>query len=461
MSKTETQKGNLIYLPIEKLKHHPQNPRKDLGDLSELAESIKQNGVFQNLTVVPWFSELTGVGVPDCKAQEEMGYFVVIGNRRLEAAKIAGLLELPCVIADMTHQQQVSTMLVENMQRSDLTVYEQAQGFQLMLDLGETLETITDKTGFSESTVRRRIKLLDLDKEKFKESEVRGASLNDYLELDKIKDTKRKNKVLETIGTKDFNYQLKKAIDEEKTEEKLSKIIEVLKTFANEIKDASDSSKWSFIKSYYDWDLPETVKIPEDKDSVEYVYCKTSCTIRLFKRKTEAEKNYIEKQAENLKQAEEKRLENKKILEDIAQRSYKLRMEFAKSVSSATIKKHLADILSIWIHCVATGTDYIDCDDVIDFLDIKVTETETSEEVYYSDVFKVVEESPERSLWFMVYLYLCDDEDNHYFQSYHLYHTPNENLDRIYDILIKLGYQMSEEEQQMRDGTHPNLRKKE
>ena len=61
----------------------------------------------------------------------------------------------------------------------------------------------------------------------------------------------------------------------------------------------------------------------------------------------------------------------------------------------------------------------------------------------------------------MVYLYLCDDEDNHYFQSYHLYHTPNENLDRIYDILIKLGYQMSEEEQQMRDGTHPNLRKKE
>lgn len=54
-------------------------------------------------------------------------------------------------------------MLLENMQRSDLTVYEQAQGFQMMLDLGESISDISEKTGFSETTVRRRVKLLELD----------------------------------------------------------------------------------------------------------------------------------------------------------------------------------------------------------------------------------------------------------------------------------------------------------
>ena len=58
------------------------------------------------------------------------GYTVVIGHRRLAAAKLAGLRELPCVITEMTLQEQLRTMLMENMQRTDLTVYEQAQAFR-------------------------------------------------------------------------------------------------------------------------------------------------------------------------------------------------------------------------------------------------------------------------------------------------------------------------------------------
>ena len=109
-------------IPIGDLMHHPENPRKDLGDLEELTASIKENGILQNLTVVP--------DLEKCK------YLVVIGNRRFEAAKAAGLVELPCVISDMDHRTQIATMLEENMQRADLTVYEQAQGFQMMMDLG-------------------------------------------------------------------------------------------------------------------------------------------------------------------------------------------------------------------------------------------------------------------------------------------------------------------------------------
>lgn len=95
-------------IPIGKLWPHPENPRKDLGDLTELAESIRVNGILQNLTVVPWFSELTWQPCDDPKAQEEMGYRVVIGHRRLAAAKQAGLKELPCVIRQMYHDEQVA-----------------------------------------------------------------------------------------------------------------------------------------------------------------------------------------------------------------------------------------------------------------------------------------------------------------------------------------------------------------
>ena len=110
--------NEITMIPIGKLEHHPKNPRGDLGDLSELTESIRNRGIMQNLTVVP------GVGGE--------GYLVVIGNRRLEAARAAGLTELPCVISDMDEKEQMATMLMENMQRQDLTVYEQAQGFQLL-----------------------------------------------------------------------------------------------------------------------------------------------------------------------------------------------------------------------------------------------------------------------------------------------------------------------------------------
>lgn len=142
--------AEIKYIPVSKLWRHPDNPRKDLGDVTELAESIKVNGVLQNLTVVPLIGEIT-------KKWDGESYRVIIGHRRLAAAKLAGLEELPCVVVEMSDREQLSTMLTENMQRSDLTVYEQAQGFQMMLDMGDTVEDIAEKSGFSATTVRRRV----------------------------------------------------------------------------------------------------------------------------------------------------------------------------------------------------------------------------------------------------------------------------------------------------------------
>lgn len=173
-------------IAIEQLDIHPQNVRKVYTDIDELAESIKARGVMQNLTVVL---------NPDKKDH----YLVVIGNRRLTAARKAGLKTMPCSVVEMTEKEQISTMLLENMQRSDLSVSEQAQGFQLMLDLGETETTIAEKTGFSRNTVRHRLNLAKLDQETLtrrEENKDFQLTLTDLYELEKVQDIKKGMKSL-------------------------------------------------------------------------------------------------------------------------------------------------------------------------------------------------------------------------------------------------------------------------
>ena len=192
----------LVYLPVGDLHPHPDNPRKDLGDLTELAESIKAKGIMQNLTVVP---------------RAEGGYTIIIGHRRHGAAALAGLSVVPCVIVDMTSEEQLQTMLLENVQRVDLTIYEQACAFsQLVVDFGQSVESVAKKTGFSETTVRRRLEIAKLSAKKLQEVSGRQLSFGDFEELAQIKDIKKRNEVLGYIGTHNFESRLANALREEK-----------------------------------------------------------------------------------------------------------------------------------------------------------------------------------------------------------------------------------------------------
>ena len=122
-----------IMVPVDQIEPHPDNPRKDVGDVTELAESIKKNGIFQNLTIL--------------RTPNENGKStVIIGHRRLAAAKLAGLKKVPCAVVEMDEDTQFSTMLLENMQRSDLTVLEQADGIQQLQMRGFSLDEIRQKT---------------------------------------------------------------------------------------------------------------------------------------------------------------------------------------------------------------------------------------------------------------------------------------------------------------------------
>jgi len=129
---------------------HPLNPRQGLGELGELAESIRAHGVKQPATVVPH---------PDIDGR----YMTVMGHRRIAAAAIAGRTTVPIIVDDtMDISEQLQVMLVENLQRVDLTISEEGAGYQGLLDLGVVKAEIVRRTGRAKNTVDARLRIAAL-----------------------------------------------------------------------------------------------------------------------------------------------------------------------------------------------------------------------------------------------------------------------------------------------------------
>ena len=218
----------VINLSPSRLIPHPENPRKALGDLTEMTESVKKNGILQNLTAVPVDKD-----GKDTDTDHADKYMVIIGHRRLAAAKAAGIDTVPVrIVEGMSHEEQILTMLEENMQRSDLTIYDQAQSFQLMLDLGQTVEDIESKSGFSKTTIYHRLNIAKLDKDKLKAKQDDGSfqlSITDLIELEKIKDIAARNEILEKAKTSsELKYYANQKAKEEEKKEKFKIVIDFL-----------------------------------------------------------------------------------------------------------------------------------------------------------------------------------------------------------------------------------------
>lgn len=139
-------------LPIAQIKPNKGQPRKSFKeeDLSELTDSIKQNGVLQPLLVRKKGNE----------------YEIVAGERRYQAAKAAGLDEVPVIIREVSDEDVFKLALIENLQRSDLTPLEEARGYrQLIKDKGLTQEELAHILSKSRSAITNTLRLLDLPKE--------------------------------------------------------------------------------------------------------------------------------------------------------------------------------------------------------------------------------------------------------------------------------------------------------
>lgn len=246
------QSSKIVMINMLNLSHHPENPRKNIGDITELTESIKKNGIMQNLTVIPATPKAKDYYCDDDVADYEKDpnkhmYRVIIGNRRMEAAKAAGVKELPCrIVTRIAFKTQLGIMLEENMQRTDLTIREQAEGFQLMLDLGETIETIEKKTGFGETTIRHRLNIAKLNgKELDKKEKEFQISLKDLYALEQIKNIKTRNKVLsEAVSSENLTRKIEVAVTEEKRAENKKAWVEIFKARGGMTEDPELANDW-------------------------------------------------------------------------------------------------------------------------------------------------------------------------------------------------------------------------
>lgn len=190
-------------LPVEDLHPNPNNPRRQVGDVADLEASIRSQGIKQPLLVTP-----TGETDIDGHAQ----YRVVIGHRRLAAAKQAGLESVPAIIERMDARREREVMLVENSQRSDLTPIEEADGYQGLLDLGVGVKEMAEKTGRSDRFVRRRLRIARIPQE------TRDMSADfSQLSLDQL------DKLAEFESDPDMQRELARADDFDWTYQRLSR----------------------------------------------------------------------------------------------------------------------------------------------------------------------------------------------------------------------------------------------
>lgn len=153
--------GKVLSVPIGRILPNPAQPRKNFHDeaLLRLADSILRFGILQPLTVRP-ADEL-----PDeMKAKElPLVYELIAGERRLRAAKLAGLIEVPCMVIEADDRRSAELAVMENLQREDLGIFEQASAIASLIDIyGLTQEETAATLGISQSAVANKLRLLRL-----------------------------------------------------------------------------------------------------------------------------------------------------------------------------------------------------------------------------------------------------------------------------------------------------------
>jgi ParB family chromosome partitioning protein len=188
--------GDVVQLDVAIIEPNPRQPRRnfDADDLSELAESIAEHGVLQPLLVA--------------QPEESQDYILIAGERRLQAAKQAGLSTVPAVVRQASDQQLLVWALIENLQREDLNPIEAAEGYrQLAEDFELSHEAIAERVGKSRSAVSNTLRLLQLPEGLQEAVRVRQISEGHARALLGLPTAKSQKAALETVIDNDLNVR--------------------------------------------------------------------------------------------------------------------------------------------------------------------------------------------------------------------------------------------------------------
>ena len=190
--RTYMETGRVIFLPDRAIHPNPAQPRKIFHPdaLEELAESIRQHGILQPLSV-------RRVGT---------SYELIAGERRLRAAQMAGLTEIPCIVMSMDEKESGMAAMIENLQRQDLDFIEEARGIQMLMEkwsLGQ--EQAAKFLGKSQSAVANKLRLLKHSQPVLDELRRHGLTERHARALLKLGSENQKMAVIATIVQLDMN----------------------------------------------------------------------------------------------------------------------------------------------------------------------------------------------------------------------------------------------------------------
>ena len=262
-----TRRGGIIWLPVDELDPNPVQPRKNFpdGELQELSESIAQYGVLNPLTV----------------RLRDNKYELVAGERRLRAARLAGLYDVPCILLDVSLEDASLIALVENLQRRDLDFLEEANGLSQLIKLfGMSQEEAARRIGKSQSAVANKLRLLKLPEDVLRSLCDNGLTERHGRALLRLPGAEAQRLALAYIIDRDLNVAatdsyidslLQSSDDEEKSEPKRTFIMKDVRVFVNTILHGLDLMKQGGIEAGMhreetDEELILTIKIPKNRE---------------------------------------------------------------------------------------------------------------------------------------------------------------------------------------------------
>jgi len=195
-------------IALDQLDPNPEQPRIEIGDLNDLTASIKEKGVLEPLLVKP--TRING------------RWMIIAGERRWRASKAAGLREVPCIEMDVDDKAVAEIALIENMQRKDLTAWEEADGLAALCErFGYTHEDVARKVGKSRSTVTEALSIATLPeviREKCRRADIGAKSL--LLQIVRQPHIEAMHSILEQITSLGLNRDGARAARRSKREDK-------------------------------------------------------------------------------------------------------------------------------------------------------------------------------------------------------------------------------------------------
>jgi len=216
-------KEEVLDISIDLIAPNPFQPRKhfDETSLNELAESIRTNGVLQPVII----------------KKVHNGYLLVAGERRCKAAKIAGFTTIPAIVRDYNNEYLAELALLENIQREDLTIVEEAEAYQNAINsLNLTHMELAKKIGKSRSYVSNTLGILTLPQAVIDEVNQGNISMGHARALSKLKDVDRIHKIAEMVITGHLSVRdIESLVKTEKKKKEIKKR-EVSETLVEELK---------------------------------------------------------------------------------------------------------------------------------------------------------------------------------------------------------------------------------